>query len=321
MPHKRVLVIANKSWEATALMNVLLEPKGCPSEFPWPIKLSHPLPPRHDWQSPQPRGVFNFQGNVQNKPYEVRVEVWCIQDAMDPSVSPSSTKEKVRVLPKIFSGMETGVPTSNRPDLVIALGTACFPGAKSYNGCVFIGTNVFIHDPYKSNTTHSEYWHSDNTNRLINPPPGSMDFFNPRNTFFDDVLRSQVETRLLSPPMKPATKPILLADNNYTAVGVANITNYDDYAWADLEALEAFKKANRGHQKKRPVGSLETTHGVIRLQSEAPFLFISGITDRLGQFSMDVGTRPYAQNFVCAHNTGIVTAWLLPRIVSFLNTL
>ena len=120
--------------------------------------------------------------------------------------------------------------------------------------------------------------------------------------------------------MNPARKQILVAASNYTAVGVVNITNYDDYAWADEEALRAFRDACKEHRERPPIGSVETTHGVIRLQSETPFIFISGITDRIGHFNMEVGPRPYAQNFVAAHNAGVVAAWLIPRIVSYLST-
>jgi hypothetical protein len=104
-----------------------------------------------------------------------------------------------------------------------------------------------------------------------------------------------------------------VAAANYAAIGDVNVTNYDDYAWADPAALKAFKR----HDDTDPVGSLETTHGLIRLQSEAPFLFISGITNRVGYFNMEVAPRAYAQNFVCAHNAGVVATWLLPRLATY----
>lgn len=37
-----------------------------------------------------------------------------------------------------------------------------------------------------------------------------------------------------------------------------------------------------------PIGSLETTHGVIRLSSDKPAIFVSAITDREGNFDMKV---------------------------------
>lgn len=56
-----------------------------------------------------------------------------------------------------------------------------------------------------------------------------------------------------------------------------------------------------------PIASIETTHGRIRLQSEAPFVFLS---DRLGQFNEEATIQnPYRQNFVAAHSVGIVAAW------------
>jgi len=319
MSHKRVLIIANKNWEATALMNVLLEAKACPDKFPWPVKLTHPLPPQDDSIPSKPRAVFHFQEESQGRNHDVQVEVWCIQDAMNPSVSSSSTKEKDEVLAVICFGGKAEIGTDQGPDFVVAFGTAGFPGETSYNGCVFVGANTFIHDPYNDDVRNDRYWHSERTGRLIGPSPFSAELFNSGYRIFDESLKAQVESRFLVPPMNPARKQILMAAANYTAAGVVNITNYDDYAWADEEALHAFKDACEEHRERPPIGSVETTHGIIRLQSETPFIFISGITDRIGHFNMEVGPRPYAQNFVCAHNAGVVAAWLIPRIVSYLS--
>ena len=320
MSYKRVLIIANKGWEANALMNVLLEVKACPDKFPWPIKLTHPLPPQitPTMSNPKPRGVFHFREERQGSTHEVQVEVWCIQDAMNTWVSSSSTKEKDEVLAVMYFGGKEEIDNDKEPDFVVAFGTAGFPGETSYNGCVFVGANTFIHDPFKDDLRNDEYWHSEQTGQLIGPSRFSAELFNPGLRIFDDSLKAQVESRFLAPPMNPARKQILVAASNYTAVGVVNITNYDDYAWADEEALHAFKNVCEEHRERPPIGSVETTHGVIRLQSETPFIFISGITDRIGHFNMEVGPRPYAQNFACAHNAGVVAAWLIPRIVSYL---
>lgn len=321
MANQRILIIANKNWEADAVMNVLLQSKACPDNFPWPITLNHPLPPNHDWKNPTPRAVFRFQDSGRNsrRPVsEARVEVWCIQDAMNPSISSSSTKEKVRVLPKII--MRKGFrkhPTEN-PDFVMALGTGAYPGETSYNGCVFTGSNVFIHDPYHDQKPpDSSHWSSAMTGKLF--APSEVSVFSQQAKVFDHTLRAEVETRFIVPPVNPSQKLIMAAAANYTAVGVANITNYDDYAWADDEALHKFNDMNVRRKEKFPIGSLETTHGIIRLQSGAPFMFVSGITDRIGCFNMEVGSRPYAQNFACAHNAGVVAAWLIPRIVKHLS--
>ncbi len=322
MSYKRVLIIANKDWEATALMNVLLEVKACPDKFPWPVKLTHPQPPQTSeltTSKPKPRAVFHFQERSHGKTHDVQVEVWCIQDAMDPSVSSSSTKEKDEVLAVMYFGGKVEVDTDKDPDFVVAFGTAGFPGETSYNGCVFVGANTFIHDPFKDNLTNDGYWHSEQTGRVIGPSSVSAELFIPDHRIFDASLKSQVESRFLIPPMNPARKQVLMAAANYTAVGVVNIMNYDDYAWADEEALHAFKEVCEEHREKPPIGSVETTHGIIRLQSETPFIFISGITDRIGHFNMEVGPRPYAQNFACAHNAGVVAAWLIPKIVSHLS--
>lgn len=318
MGPRRILIIANKNWEAVALMTVLLDSKACPPRFPWPIRFNHPLPPTSDWHHWHPRGVFRFESLFQGVRRHVEVEVWCIQDAMNPAVSSSSTKEKIRILPKLFDGNSD---ERAMPDLVVAFGTAGFPGERSHNGCVVVGAHAFIHDPFRDGqSANDHYWHHERTDCLLLPPMLSVDLFNARQTVFGESLYSEVEARFIAPPMNPAADLALLADGDYTAVGVVNITNYDDYKWADEKALRAFESASLSPGENARIGSLETTHGIIRLQSETPFIFVSGITDRIGHFDTDVGSHPYAQNFACAHNAGVVTAWLIPRLVEFLVT-
>ena len=195
MPYKRVLIIANKDWEVTALTNVLLEAKACPDKFPWPAKLTHPLPPQivPTMSNPKPRGVFHFQGKRQERTHDVRVEVWCIQDAMNTWISSSSTKEKDEVLTVMYFGGKEEIDNDKEPDFVVAFGTAGFPGETSYNGCVFVGANTFIHDPFiKDDLKNDEYWHSEQTGRLIGPSRFSAELFNPGLRIFDDSIKAQV---------------------------------------------------------------------------------------------------------------------------------
>lgn len=88
---------------------------------------------------------------------------------------------------------------------------------------------------------------------------------------------------------------------------------FELFAWADPRAVSSFKR----HSDGSPVGSLETTHAVIRLASDAPFLFVSGIANRVGRFNEETAIRSYAQNFVAAHNAGIVVAWMVPQLLRF----
>jgi hypothetical protein len=89
------------------------------------------------------------------------------------------------------------------------------------------------------------------------------------------------------------------------ALGNVNVTYYRDYDTTDKETLKAF----RAHCPLGVLGSLETTHGLIRVLGSSRFIFISGIVDRLGQFAVDVNPKSDAQNTAGAHNAGIVLAW------------
>jgi len=326
---KRIMVIANKNWEVAPMLDVLSEPPkvdgACPPNFPTPYINNNIYPfISADISHPVPRMVFGFTNitivsasgtNVVNVTNIVHAEIWCIQDWMNPGISSSSSKEKMRVLPLLFKW--NGQTNS---DIVIAFGTASFPNADNFNGDVVLGANSFIHDPFSTNTDNTNYWHDTNaTERLIPLATNLSSLFGP--TFIDPI-RTASEARFIIPPMDPAHKLTILAAMNNVAVSGINIFNYDDYAWADPEALAGFAELESVKQNKPPVGSLETTHGLIALtcaKLSCPFIFVSAITDRVGYFNMEVATRTYAQNFACAHNAGVVVAWLLPQIATTLN--
>ncbi len=324
---RRVLVVANKNWEVAPLMDVLLEPRACPPLFPWPTM----LPPVQAWQAgsrppktpedikkPHPRAVFRFE--IQGGPSgaaTVEVEVWCIQDWMaPPPTSSSSSFEKMRILPSFFKWSAREDEPARPADFVVAFGTAGFPTAiSSYNGCVVVGANTFIFNAHAECPNPDSPWDDSGVKRPI-PATLKKDFFSPSAGVFDDSLHAQIQARMISPPNYPAEREMLIAAYNYTAVAAVNVTDYDEYAWADPKALAEFGKADQ----LNPAGSIETTHALIRQQSDAPFLFVSAITDREGgasAFNMEVASRNYGQNFVAAHNGGVAVAWLLPKIAAY----
>jgi hypothetical protein len=221
----------------------------------------------------------------------------------------SSSKVKIQeALPAIFR-------SGKQPDFVVAFGTANFPDPDTANGCAVIGSSAYLVNPYR------------------NPPPGVA--HDPKDDWDDPDavghlltskvgagviaqfsinpdLRFPIDGRLVPAPTKPAMPPVLLPAINYVALSEVNVTNYDDYAWTDRFAFEKFQASN----PTAPVGSVETTHGLIRLIGGEAFIFVSGITDRLGYFNQDLGPRTAAQNFLAAHNAGIAAVWTLPLILN-----
>jgi hypothetical protein len=85
--------------------------------------------------NPTPRAVFDLPHST--------AELWCLSDLLehlhDLGQYQSSTEKKALYIPKVFRG--------GRPGLVIALGTAGSAETSSQNGCVVVGTKIFLHDP------------------------------------------------------------------------------------------------------------------------------------------------------------------------------
>lgn len=301
---KRVVLIANKNWEVEPILSALLNYRMRPNELPNPDVLNYP------WKLPagsaQPRAMWNsFQGCA--------IELWCVQDIMDAAWNPSSSEGKNACLPRIFNYKV------EKADLVLALGTAGYGSeTENNNGCVVVGSNIFIHNFHPNGGNPNSKWDDPvNFEKLLGSTIPAT-FFD----LFDANLTSSVGQRLLRPFLNPPPNIQVLNSGDFLGLSTVNITDYRDYATADQIGLAAIAAA--GINSK--VGSVETTHGVIRLQSDAPFVFMSGITDRAGHFDDDVNgvdsngnKKTEAQNFTASFNIGVCLAWLMPKIASFIT--
>jgi len=300
MTAKRIVIIVNKWWECDPITSVLLHDKARPAEIKDLKAVRYPTQ-RVKWKvgdevpsDPEalPRLTFTVGA--------ASVELWCLEELMNRSVNSSSSAEKARVLPGAINYGGT------QPVMVIAMGTAGIVAKENMNGSVVVGSSVFIHDAFPESIA-TGMWKPPQPDMLIAYAKGAVTIGG-----LKDFERLPAEGRFMVPPIAPAVPMRLVFGNGYISVGIVNVTNYDDYIWADDAAIQEFKqKAVHGH-----IGSVETTHGIIRSASDAPFIFISGITDAEGAFDYQVAPRVYAQNTACAHNAGVALAWLLPSIAN-----
>jgi hypothetical protein len=303
MSKKRVMLIANKWWEADPLCWILFHDKARPSVFidykinnyPAQRVPNQPTEPRPRDPVAIPRFTF--------KCMDATVEVWCLEELMNPAQNSSSAAEKARVLPAAFASGAT-------PDLVVAFGTAGSRQDLHINGCVVVGRRVYIHDAYKAEGDRTRMWTPPKEDTVIESDlPASV------IKGISSESKHSAEARFLPPPIAPAYPLLMMAGNGFISVGHVNCTNYDEYAWSPQRAIESFNDNASGLGE---IGSVESTHGLIRLISEAPFLYVSGIADSVGLFNIQVTPRVYAQNTVASHNAAIALAWLLPDVIAAL---
>jgi hypothetical protein len=294
---RRVLIIANKSWEADGLVNTLLHEKVRPKSFTSFQFLHHPfLIESKDVNNPDPAPTARISFACA----DLSVELWCIQDLMDPKQSGSATMEKARVFPRILAGQP--------PALVIAFGTAAFPGDVTLNGSVVIGTRVFVHNPYPPDP---KQWQPNPADTTVDSTLVPKDIFRS----IQESARFAAENRFVQSPMAASRPPVIVAGHAFVSLGVVNVTNYDDCGWIEPQALEAFKQ----NEPKWRLGSLETTHGMIRqLSGNSPFLYISGIANLQGHFDLEAVPRVYSQNMVAVHNAAVAATCLIPELVQLL---
>lgn len=302
---KRVVIIVNKNWETEPILGTLLNYKIRPKELPNPTRLNYP------WTfSPgtgEPRAIWD---NFQN----VTFELWCVQDIMNSQWHPSSSQGKNIELPRIINYR------SEKPDLVIACGTSGFGSeTENNNGSVVIGTNIFIHNFHPNGENPKSVW--DDPAKFEKLIVSKID-----NSFFallDYFTVKAMEERLLKPYLNPSDHIQIIASRDFLGLSTVNITDYKDYKTSDQIGMKAI--ADAGINLK--IGSVETTHGVIRLQTDAPFVFMSGITDRAGHFDDDVNgfdfkgnVKTESQNFSSSFNIGVCLAWLIPKLAKFITS-
>jgi hypothetical protein len=292
----KIKVIANKTWEADPMISAMLNPKFKPDGLPYPVVIN------------QPRLYSQGSVHMPRLVYEINnhtVEVWCIEDQMNPAVSGSSTLEKIRILPDIINNYDETI------DLVIAFGTAGHPEPDNI-GSVSTGSYFFIHDgndPSNPNPWNGcigdQYYMSQVLHRDM--PDDLMSLF----TIFDPA---ELSKKFLAPPLHPSTNPQVLIKDTYMAVSDVNIIDYDCYNTEDLKAIAEAKKC----APEYPIGSVETTHGVIVANTfyytQAPVVFVSALTDQVGHFNDEVDPKPEAQNFSAAFNGGIYMANILANL-------
>ncbi len=291
----RVLVVVNKWWECDPALAAMVNNNTRPPNSPWP-KLLRPArkPPElvhHRNESPEPRAVFEYRS--------FSAEVWCISDLLEgyTAEQQSSSQRKAELLGKIFQGQSAG--------LVIAVGTASTPDMTNRNGGAVVGTSVFMHNGHPNGSNPDSNLNLPVFDKLVESPISAA--------MFAKLAAADTKTaanRFLPVPLHPAPEPALSIELGAVALGTINVSKSADYATADPETLHAFQALGTSAQ---PV-SVETTHGLIRIQSESPFIFVSGIVNRFQQFGTDVAPRMDAQNTAGAHNAGVAVTWLLAAL-------
>ncbi len=300
---RRVLIVFNKWWEFEPGFACLLSDYARPSELEdwWPTFLDHPRPRRNPGlprppAPAAPRAIFTREWG--------QVEVWCISDLLehlpDKGKWQSSSERKAERLPEMFRG--------EPPSLVIAVGTAAAGDRSSLNGSVVVGTKCFLHNSRPNGANPDSNWQAGPFDLLVDSSLSKEKF----TELLEPSGLPQVEAtkRFLPAPLNGAQRPAVLVEYNAVALANINVTDYRDYKATDAETLAAFQRL----YPSGVLGSLETTHGLIRAIGSPSFLFVSGIVDRLGRFDDDVDPRPYAQNSSGAHNAGVTVAWLLVRL-------
>lgn len=303
---KRILIIANKSWELEPALNALLNPKFKPKELSFPNTLDYPRTKKQGEAYPNATWITG----------DKTFELWCIEHIMTPCPDIvkfpryySSSAQKNIDMPKIFNY------SSDEIALVVAFGTAGYPSGLSKNSSIVIGSNLFIYNTHPGGTNEESKWDDERFGKLIESNVSADTVNKLRLLLSDYVTKSFFEKRLLRTPLNSPEIQEVIFDKEILALSNVNVTKYNEYKEFDEKGLNAVKIA----VPNKAVASVETTHGVIRLHAaDKPFLFISSIVDRVGYFDTEVDPKENAQNFSGAFNGGIFIGWLITQLSKLL---
>lgn len=297
MKFERIVIIVNKKWEAAPVQSVFRAPYSAATStsakpLTWTTGKRYPAP--NNW--PDSESKYNFEYRYILRFDDLRVEFWCLADFEDTSDS----GKKCPYILKTLAGQ--------KPDLVIALGTAASV-LQSAQGSVVVGCRAFMHDPQVNAKPSQPEWPANKLDVIM-----SSAYASAFAEIVDDLPTAwsiDVRRRLLKPSNGKGSPQVFL-DPDFIAVGDVNVQDYSKYKITDPLTVDACHKADR----KAKIGSIETTGALIRaLTDPVPFLFLASIANELGFFNRDISDSEYTQNFVAAHNMGVVLAWLLPVLV------
>lgn len=292
----KIVVLANKWWEATALVSVLEHTRDIKQKFsasPSTLVTERLLSPREYSQSP--RIVGELSG--------IRLEVRCIEDLVgrDPNSSSSCHKQKVLCEAAGCGDFEGA--------LVVAFGTCASPLPQSA-GNVVVGSDVFVFDARDSSDSGEYAELGEHVDSVVASEMG-------RKILASSDIQAtltEIPSRFVVPPNSPSNNPTVIADLDQVALSVVNVLDNRLYHKYDSLALERFtSKALPGE-----IRSVETTHGLIRLSIDQPFLFVSGVTNQLGRFEEEFSSPQYPQAFAASHNAAVTLSWLFPSLCRYL---
>lgn len=301
---KRIAVIVNKTWEAAPILAVFTAPYAATSNASsrplyWSGQLAYPS--TQMW--PGTDGLLKFPLRYTLQFGDVTVECWCLADFEDTSDS----IKKTGFIRRIVSAKD------ETPDLVIAVGTAASV-VSGLQGSVMVGTRAFMHDAYPDTPPQSQrpdYWPIKFVDTMMTSP-----FAEHLDNLMAGIHPSwTTNAQLLMIPARNGEGRLRIEiDSALVAVGDVNIgAKYSQYPFKDPEAINACLMVDHSAR----IASIETTNALIRAMIDPiPFIFISAIVNDMGQLARDVNPTEYAQNFVGAHNAGVVLAALLPQIAA-----
>jgi hypothetical protein len=302
---KRIVIIGNKTWEVEPVTYAMTSPFFAKVQ----LAPSHVfLPHQHRNGELRPTMVWQLSDDLV-------IELWCLQKIMTVDAAPfeyerhySSSEQKFRHLPAIMQYHPRW------PDLVIALASGSYPSEISYNGSVVVGSGCYINNARSDGSNPVSAWTHARMQEVI-PSNVSPDFFDRMNLeLATPASRQFFARRLIKTPMHPGETAGILAHRDLLALSNVNMVDSEEYAIHFRSGLKKLETA----AVLPTLGVVETTIGIIRLcVQEAPFLFISPITDRAGYYHVDVESRDIAQNFTACLNGGIVMSWLIPFLAKY----
>jgi hypothetical protein len=301
----RIVVVANRYHEADGLMAAIgnQEARNPSLSIPYNVVWPRPFPPNVT-VSQKPRCLIDVY--TSDTVPSAMLEIWCIDDLAD---TKADSAAKVRAMDLITNY------ASQKPDGIVAFGTAGYPGTASNDGCATIGGTIFIHDAANDvSGFQGGTWSWPGNMGTLVPSKTPASFFT--NVAADQKTLKAITLEMLVPQKNPASTLQLLVAADAVGISSVNIPTVGPntpppYCDIDSKAIALAQQAGATN-----ITSVETTHGVIRSKwPDAAFIYVTAIPNRVCHFP-DEASGIYAQEFPSSHNAGVALKYVMPNFVS-----
>lgn len=295
----RAVILVDRNVECVALLSVLATPAVRPAAFEGAVRLhdahlvAAPANPMQ-FTLPQARAVLEFP--------HLQYIIYCTEDLMG-HLAGAGRNQKNSLL--IADQLAQVLKLHPDPVLVISFTTAGRSGHVLDAAGVVLGADTFLRSASEVRQHTGPLWTSPHFGVLRRSRLRKE-----HQTGLARVVPAATERFISAPVGAISSSGVLYMGPDVIAVTTVNAAD-SHVQEVEQEAMKDFRAL---WGREATAYSLDEVHGLVHELTEAPFLFVTGITHRAGDWDKGAGTKGCAQQHAAAYNASVALAFALPEL-------